>query len=126
MEAIGSYAFRSCGSLTTVTARNETPVTISSASTFSNRANATLYVPKASLEAYKAANRWKDFNPIIGYENGDANGDGNVTIADAVAVVNYILGNASAGFIFGAADVNNDGKITITDAVSIVNMSLDN
>ena len=126
VEAIGSYAFRSCGSLTTVTARNETPVTISSASTFSNRANATLYVPKASLEAYKAANRWKDFNPIIGYENGDANGDGNVTIADAVAVVNYILGNASAGFIFGAADVNNDGKITITDAVSIVNMSLDN
>lgn len=125
VEAIGSYAFRSCGSLTTVTARNETPVTISPY-TFTNRANATLYVPKASFEAYKAANRWKDFNPIIGYENGDANGDGSVTIADAVAVVNYILGNASAGFIFGAADVNNDGKITITDAVTIVNMSLDN
>ena len=57
---------------------------------------------------------------------GDANGDGSVTMADAVAVVNYILGNASASFIFGAADVNNDGKITITDAVTIVNMSLDN
>ena len=55
---------------------------------------------------------------------GDANGDGFVTIADAVAVVNYSLGNASGNFVFEAADVNGDNKVTITDAVGIVNMIL--
>ena len=55
---------------------------------------------------------------------GDANKDKKVTITDAVAVVNYILGNASEGFSVAAADVNHDGKITITDAVGIVNIIL--
>ena len=53
---------------------------------------------------------------------GDANGDGVVTISDAVAIVNYILGKAPAGFNEDAADVNGDGKVTITDAVRVVNM----
>ncbi|MCR4916041.1 MAG: hypothetical protein K6A96_09840 [Prevotella sp.] len=55
---------------------------------------------------------------------GDVNNDGHVTITDAVAVVNRILGNASNGFVFKAADINGDGKITITDAVGIVNIIL--
>ena len=55
---------------------------------------------------------------------GDANGDGQVTITDAVAIVNYILGNASANFNLFAADVNRDGNITITDAVGVVNIIL--
>ena len=65
----------------------------------------------------------KDSN-LPDYIKGDANGDGQVTITDAVAVVNYILGNPSAGFVFQAADVNGDGNITITDAVGIVNIIL--
>ena len=55
---------------------------------------------------------------------GDANGDGKVTITDAVAIVNKILGNESANFVFEAADVNGDGVITITDAVGVVNIIL--
>ncbi len=54
----------------------------------------------------------------------DANGDGKISITDAVSVVNFILGNASANFVNAAADVNGDGKITITDAVAIVNIIL--
>ena len=50
--------------------------------------------------------------------------DGSVTITDAVAIVNYILGNPSANFNFEAADVNLDGDITITDAVGVVNIIL--
>ena len=53
---------------------------------------------------------------------GDANGDGQVTIADAVAIVNYLLGNASADFNSELADMNHDGHITITDAVALVNL----
>ena len=69
-------------------------------------------------------------NPDTGYftkktfKLGDANGDGNVTITDAVAIVNYILNNGSSGFNFDAADVNGDKAITITDAVGVVNIIL--
>ena len=57
---------------------------------------------------------------------GDANGDGKVTITDAVGIVNYILGNPSESFNEVTADVNHDGNITITDAVGVVNIILNN
>lgn len=52
---------------------------------------------------------------------GDVNGDGIITVTDAVSVVNYILRNPSSNFIAVAADMNGDGIINVTDAVSIVN-----
>ena len=55
---------------------------------------------------------------------GDANGDGSVTITDAVAVVDYILGNTSSECLRFASDVNNDGNVNITDAVAIVDLIL--
>ena len=61
---------------------------------------------------------------LTGLVMGDANGDGGVTITDAVAVVDYILGKPSENFFFGAADVNGDGNVNITDAVGIVDIIL--
>ncbi len=61
---------------------------------------------------------------IVGVSPGDANGDGEVSIADAVAVVNYILGNHSDFFVFDAANVDGDSEITISDAFAIVNIIL--
>ena len=64
------------------------------------------------------------------YIPGDANNDGKVTITDAVAIVNFILGNPSPDFNKAAANVNGDydddhnPKITITDAVGVVNIIL--
>lgn len=55
---------------------------------------------------------------------GDSNGDGKISITDAVVVVNYILNKPSSNFVSEAADVNMDGKISITDAVVIVNKIL--
>ena len=55
---------------------------------------------------------------------GDINGDGKVTVTDAVGIVNYILHRAPSVFITKAADVNGDGNITISDAVSVVNIVL--
>lgn len=60
----------------------------------------------------------------VSNKKGDANGDGKVTITDAVSVVNNILGTASENFKESLADVNKDGKITISDAVGIVNIIL--
>ena len=56
------------------------------------------------------------------FKYGDATGDDNVTITDAVGIVNKILDNPSENFDEVAADVNHDNAITITDAVGVVNM----
>jgi len=61
---------------------------------------------------------------------GDANGDGSVTITDAVAIVDYILGNNPKDFNKAAANVSGDldgegqPAITITDAVGVVDIIL--
>ena len=57
---------------------------------------------------------------------GDATGDGIVSITDAVAIVNNILGKSSERFIKTAADVNHDGTISISDAVGVMNIILNN
>ena len=53
---------------------------------------------------------------------GDVNGDGDVDIADAVCIVNHVVGKPTPTFITAAVDVNNDGDIDIADAVRIVNL----
>ena len=53
---------------------------------------------------------------------GDSNNDGEVDIADAVQIVNYVVGKATPAFNEKAADVNNDGVVDIADAVRIVNL----
>ena len=52
---------------------------------------------------------------------GDANGDGSVDIADAVCIVNHVVGKPNSTFVPAAADANGDGDIDIADAVRIVN-----
>ena len=54
--------------------------------------------------------------------SGDANGDGEVDIADAWAIMDYLLGNPPAGFIAAAADVNGDGVVDIADAVAMLDI----
>ena len=67
---------------------------------------------------------WSEIASFMTPIRGDANGDRKVTLADAVAVVNYILGKPSPGFSFGGADMNGNKKVTIGDAVAIVNFIL--
>jgi len=55
---------------------------------------------------------------------GDVNGDGVLTITDAVGIIDYIIGEHTLSFPLDAGDVNGDGKITITDAVYIVSLIL--
>ena len=56
------------------------------------------------------------------YILGDANGDGKVDIADAEAIMDYLLGNPPAGFNAAAADVNGDGVVDIADAVALLDI----
>ena len=63
VTSYGNSAFQ-CSKLTSVTVSSPTPVAITQ-NVFSNRTNATLYVPKGSKSAYQAANYWKEFKEII-------------------------------------------------------------
>ena len=57
---------------------------------------------------------------------GDANGDGSINIADAVATVTNILGEPTEGnFYRYAADMNGDSTIDIFDVTMIVNAVFD-
>ena len=64
VTSIGDSAFDGCSSLTSVTVKRSEPAKIYS-NTFSNRANAALYVPKGSKAAYQTADSWKEFKEII-------------------------------------------------------------
>ena len=63
VTSIGDGAFSGCSDLTSVTALNPTPVAITE-NVFTNRTNAKLNVRKRSLEAYRAADYWKEFKWI--------------------------------------------------------------
>ena len=58
------------------------------------------------------------------YKQGDANGDGKISISDVVFTVNAVLGRTQSSFVFDAADMNGDRKITISDVVNVVNVLL--
>ena len=67
-------------------------------------------------------------NPGYFTMRGDANGDDQVTMTDAVSIVNSILGNPAPGFNKGAANLNGDvdengePKVSISDAVGVLNI----
>ncbi len=54
---------------------------------------------------------------------GDVNGDGNVTIADATMLIDYLLG-ANIGINAIVADVNQDGSLSIADVTMIIDYLL--
>ena len=76
---IGSDAFDNCSNLNAVKVEHTTPLTISD-NTFFNTANATLYVPNGTKDAYATAAGWKNFNIFeitnnYGIEDGSAFGN---------------------------------------------------
>ncbi len=65
VTSIDNFAFYCCNALTTVIVNWIEPISLLGDDTFSNSANATLYVPKGCKAAYKAANFWKEFGKIV-------------------------------------------------------------
>ena len=123
--SIGEKAFNLCEALTTVIVKLPEPLPITK-NTFSNYANATLYVPKGSRNAYMEAENWKLFSKIVEMSGvrGDVNNDGKANVTDATCLVSHILGMHTEGFIVGIADINGDGQVTVTDVTALVNIIL--
>jgi len=55
------------------------------------------------------------------FEHGDANANGDVTIADVVYLVNYVLKSGAEPVPLETGDVDGNNIANITDAVSLVN-----
>jgi len=60
VTSIGNYAFNSCRSLTSITVRATTPPTLGNG-VFTSTNNCPIYVPSASVNAYKSANNWSTY-----------------------------------------------------------------
>ena len=69
VTSIGKWAFAVCSSLTSVYCKPTTPPAGGSCMFYSNASGREIYVPAASVEAYKLAARWSDYaSDIVGYE----------------------------------------------------------
>ena len=55
---------------------------------------------------------------------GDVNGDGEVSIADVSALIDYLLGLHAEEFDQETADVNRDGEVTIADVSALIDLLL--
>ena len=102
VTSIGGYAFESCTKLKSVTVEWQTPIEIEG-NVFSNRTNASLYVPEGTKEAYLPADYWKEFKDIVEINpsviffadtevrriciaSWDTDGDGELSYEEAAAV----------------------------------------
>lgn len=121
-----------CNSLNTITFTGDIPTSINSqffSGVGTAEVPAALMVPEQYKTNYEA--KFADGLFYGGYFTlssgetpelkGDANGDGAVDIADAVCIVNHIVGKPNTAFDEAAADANNDKVVDIADAVHIVN-----
>ena len=61
-------------------------------------------------------------SPAHGFDVGDVNHDGSVTIKDVTALIDYLLGSGDVCMI--CADVNVDGSVTIKDVTNLIDMLL--
>ncbi len=62
---------------------------------------------------------------VFAAAKGDVNGDGDVTVSDAMIVFNYIAGkNTLTEEEEKRADVNGDGEINVADAMKVYNLLL--
>ena len=104
VTTIGQWAFNGCSGLTSVTVDINTPLTITE-NTFSNRANATLYIPAGSKTAYQAADYWKDFKEIIEVGAFIAFADANVK---AICIAHW--------------DTNSDGELSYDEAAAVTDL----
>ena len=141
LTSLGYYAFVGANGLTTLTVRATTPPTCAvhldaHSGTYqepfsdAQYSSVQLIVPRGSAQAYRQATVWKKFQNIIEADfpvevmRGDVNNDGAVDIADATALINYLLYGNGDGINLAAADVSEDDEVDIADATTLINYLL--
>ena len=59
-----------------------------------------------------------------GYELGDVNHDGSVSIADVTKLIDYLLDNTTPDACLICADLNEDFNISIADVTALIDKLL--
>ena len=128
VTSIGEYPFYGCENLNNIFSYvNPAETTLKGVAVFGgvDKSACTLHVPKGQINAYRAADQWKDFinivddleiEPII----GDVNADGEISIADVTSLVDVVLRQKSTG----ASDVNGDGETSVADITALTDLLL--
>jgi hypothetical protein len=124
--AVNRYAFTGCSSLVDVTCLAATPPSADDDSfDQSTYTSATLHVPGASLNDYKAATCWKKFTAVEGiFRLGDVNKDGYINVADVTTLISAVLNNTPVDM--DVADVNEDTFINVADVTRLITIVLNN
>ena len=76
-------------------------------------------------DLYAEAEQWQEFHILHNYLLGDANVDGEVSVADITAITNYQLEIESDQFDAFLADVNQDGEVGVADITMVTNILLE-
>lgn len=127
IDSIGSSAFSGCNAFTKVEILAPVPP-VGGDFTEAAYANATLYVPMKSVDAYKAADGWKLFKNIVGVDvpdegiKGDVNSDGVVDVSDVNELINRMLNYNDDP----SGDVTGDGTVDVSDINEVINIILGN
>ena len=80
----------------------------------------------ADGELYSSNNfcRISDFERLTACFGGDTDGDGNISVADAVLIARSAIGVNSLSCDFNMADIDADGSISISDATSVMRFAM--
>ena len=75
---------------------------------------------------YQVANVTDTYLPYLNddFQPGDVNMDGDVTIADVSALIDYLLDGDQSAIDMDAADVNHDQGVTIADVSALIDILL--
>ena len=87
----------------------------------------TAYITVSGAETdYRLAPASVSYKVIINYMVGDVNGDGEIGIADIVAITNVMAGNETNSGRTARANVNGDTSVGIADIVAVTNIMAGN
>ena len=75
---------------------------------------------------YQVSNVTDIYLPYLNddFQIGDVNRDGNVTISDVTALIDYLLGGDDSSIDVQAADVNGSTDVTISDVTALIDLLL--
>lgn len=123
LTAIDAEAFLGCSSLSTLTVKAATPIAIT-ADVFEDvdQSACTLYVPQASVEAYKADAQWCKFGTIEGIEAtgvADVTASASVSVADGVLTVYAANGAIAVYNMAGACVAQGAGRVSVAPGAGV-------
>lgn len=88
LATIGNEAFSDCTAMTRLVSKTEVPPACGSQALDDiNKWTCELFVPQKSLEAYKAAEQWKEFFFIKGDDSGESGGIDNMGAKEEISVI---------------------------------------